>query len=1096
MRKLILFLFVSFVLFGVTQLIAQEQPDSLIVGNDIINEAIKLHDDGKYESAILKYKDVSDCDPSYPFACYEMALTYNTMGRDSLALAKCYEALDLDYDVSAVYVLIGSIYDEQGNHKASLQMLEEAASKWPYNQNVLYNLGVTQISAGLYREAEQTLQQSVLIDPYHGSSHKALGDVNYRMGRAAQSYLAYSFGLMLSPTISNIQALQNILTGKQDMNYKPYFYPYPADYDHAHWDRLKHLVQSELAFHDDFPFDYEVNYAIVRQTYMLLSETKFKLSDESFYNQLYARYFQELMQEVGFTTYLNYMLKNTNDAKVKKWRESNEEKIDQFIKWAQNKIVTGRQYGFQYKQQQEGTKLYHYDEGELWGIGALVSNSEATREGAWTFVNGYGQITEKCNYLNGKKQGEGFIYWEKDKVKQHLFYEAGEFNGDCITYHQNGKVSGEYPMKNGKRHGIQSVFTPSGELTERIHYSENEFNGPYMYLNTKTGFRQELSYKDGEIEGNFNESWLNGKHKMLSHYKAGKAEGEYQTFYKNGALESYSIFKNDVKIDTFKEYYINGKLQHLACLNDSGKLVGTNLFYNRHGQLIASENNYQDGVLYGSRLEFRGDGTKQHEYIYQNDSLMALKCYSPDEQVIYQAELKDQKIDYKSYYEDGVLFEEGILKDGQREGLWKKYNPFGGMMEVQEYMSGMVHGKVQSYYSNGQLRMTYACDSNIIEGPFIHYHKSGAKSRTGWFTKGKWQGVWRNYFDNGVLKDESFYEDNEVRGKSKLYSPLAQLVLESYYNDNGQLERITFYNEEGKQSADVKLEDGLAHIEEFFSNGQIKRDWHYRDHDKEGKQLVYYPNGQLLSEETYLCGFEEGLSRGWAHDGKKRYEFQFAMGQPDGMAKFYKNNEVSTEKEYELGVLQSKKINYFPGGVVSSKVEYEDDESHGYSSYYNPQGQLIYRERYAFGYLKGISYEQEAGYSEEVVLAPGKKKINCSYKNKKKSASFTIVDGNYDGRVLWYYPSGKLYRDCNYVKGIQQGSAKWYYANGKLKEEINYVDDAQEGTYRQYHENGQLKVDGTYVCGVRDGTWKYFSSNGKHLRTLYYHNDEIYEIEE
>ncbi|WP_430813411.1 tetratricopeptide repeat protein [Carboxylicivirga sp. RSCT41] len=1097
MKRLILFLILECIYFNVKSLTAQELPDSLLLGSDIISQAIHLHDEEKYEEAISKYMEVSDCDLSYPLTCYEMALTYSSMGNDSLALEKCYEALDLDYQVPAVYVLIGSIYDDNGQHKKSLEVLQEAAARWPYNQNVLYNLGVTQINAGLYVEAEKTLQQSVLIDPFHGSSHNALGDVNFRMGRAAQAYLIYSFRLLLYPSINNITVLQDILTGRSDKIYQPYLYPYPAGYNHEHWDRLKHLVQSELAFHDDFPYDYDVSYAITRQTYMLLSETRFVPEDQSLYNQFYARFFQQLMQDVGFETYLNYMLKNTNSEKVKKWRESNEEKLDQFITWAQGKIVTGREYTFSYELEQKDNKIYHYDEGELWAVGSLVRNSDPVRQGPWSLINGYGRITEKRMYENGKQQGEGFIYWDTDKLKQHLFFTDGEFDGKCITYYENGNVSGEYPMKNGNYHGVRRLFSPGGKEVESIQYNEGDFDGPYFYADMESGYSQQCTYKQGKLEGAFNETWLNGKLKMTSTYHEDKLEGKYETFYKNGVLENESSYKNGFSTDTLREFYANGQLKQLASLDDSARLMGANVFYNRKGILIAIEEGYDKGLLNGARTEYREDGSKNTEFIYENDSLTGIRSYDPEGNIFYQSDIEGEILDYKSYYFDGVLFEEGTMKNNERNGLWKKYNPQGGLLEELQYLDGMVHGSVKTYFSNGQLKLSYACDSNRVEGLFAEYFKNGNVCRTGWFAGGEAQGLWKSYYINGALEVESFYKDDVIRGKRKIYTPQGKIVREQYYDEEGRNIRVVAYNEKGEKTVDLDLSSGSGHLEEYFSNGEKRRDLHYKDFERHGKQLIYFPNGQLESEESFISGLEDGISKGWTHDGQLRYEYRYMMNNPEGKVNFYKDSKVTTVRNYELGLMQDVTTRYNSNGSKYSTTEYEDDEIHGYRSFYSPEGQLIFRERYVYGFLRGISYEAQGGqYSEETLLGQDKNKVVCYYTNKKKSASFTIVNGNYEGLNQWYYPSGKLYRERSYESGLQQGVEKWYYPSGKVKEQINWLNGEREGQYRFNHENGKVKEEGSYVCDQKTGDWKYYSADGKLLRKLTYFNGDVYGIEE
>ncbi len=81
----------------------------------------------------------------------------------------------------------------------------------------------------------------------------------------------------------------------------------------------------------------------------------------------------------------------------------------------------------------------------------------------------------------------------------------------------------------------------------------------------------------------------------------------------------------------------------------------------------------------------------------------------------------------------------------------------------------------------------------------------------------------------------------------------------------------------------------------------------------------------------------------------------------------------------------------------------------------------------------------------------------CSYNEKSviriKNGKVKVFLPNINGSIVeakfkngkkeglaktYYYPSGALKKEVNYVNGKEEGLVKWYYESGKLEREINY----------------------------------------------------------
>ena len=64
----------------------------------------------------------------------------------------------------------------------------------------------------------------------------------------------------------------------------------------------------------------------------------------------------------------------------------------------------------------------------------------------------------------------------------------------------------------------------------------------------------------------------------------------------------------------------------------------------------------------------------------------------------------------------------------------------------------------------------------------------------------------------------------------------------------------------------------------------------------------------------------------------------------------------------------------------------------------------------------------------------------------------------------------------------------------KLKEASEYKNDSRNGHFTSYYETGVKEMEGEYLADKKTGKWSVYDKTGKLTETLFYENDEIYEI--
>ena len=1096
MKKHLPFIIIIFSFLLSQKAIAQiSEPDST-ASHIQIEKGITLYDEGKYDEALAIFNKVSICDPNYSWACYESALTYYVQENLDAALAKCREADDLKPDDVATISLIGSILDDMGKTSEAIIYLNQALSTSPYNRSLLYNLATCYFRANELEKAEQTIIRNIRINPYHKNSHLLLAKVNFYMGRIAQSYLAYNMAIILNPQVSYITEFENAISGKLDSLSHPYKYPYPAGVDHSNWDECSWFLKSEMAFKENFEYDYRINYLTTRQSLMLFRKLNFLSSDTSVYSQLYARFFTEMMKKDYFEAFIFYSYKNSGNKVVNEWYEKNMPKNDAFVNWAQASIDTWKSFGFSTANESGNVKTYHFgDNGKITSIGKMKTQPSESRYGEWIIISNVGWIEEKGTYVQNELDGEWFLYWPDGKVKQHLFFQKGNLHGDIRTYHPNGAKDGILPFSKGKKHGLHQEYTSSGNLLSLTNYVDGELDGKKINYYYDEGFKREVFYSKGKTEGKVSYTWLNGNIKSETLAIDSLFEGPYHTWYANGKPESEGNYKNGVGQGKWVEYFPNGIKKAEGEYNEKGELTGKKNIYYRNGNIESEETLYTAGLLNGTYKSYFRNGKISKIITYKENEAVAVENFDTTGKSLYSATEQNGELKFRNYYPDGILETEGVLKNGNREGTWNYYDVLGRKTQQLKYNKGLEKGLQLKYHPNGRVKEEYSSDSNKIIGPYKEYFSSGKIKISGSFNKAGRNGEWTAYFPNDSVQTRLFFTDNVQSGRQFYYTPSGKLETEFFINNDGEVIRTRSYDFSGTILSDHKFEFDSVLLTEVYPSGMLKVKKLMMNRKPHGVVDVYYPNGQLMSQKPFVYGLTNGTGKSWEYNGKLQTEITYVMDEINGMHKGYIDGKIWYINPIENGMSQGIFTDFHTNGKTYNRFMLEDDEKHGNADFYSPDSSFMYRLVYYEDILKAYTYKNAAGdFLPEKPITTETTEILCYYPNGKVSARIAMKNGLYNGKNITYYPNGTVFIEKTFVNGDFEGSYKSYFENGKPKEVINYNNDERNGEYEAYFENGKKRKTGQFLAGFAQGEWLVYDQTGKLVNTLYYDNDEIYDI--
>lgn len=83
-------------------------------------------------------------------------------------------------------------------------------------------------------------------------------------------------------------------------------------------------------------------------------------------------------------------------------------------------------------------------------------------------------------------------------------------------------------------------------------------------------------------------------------------------------------------------------------------------------------------------------------------------------------------------------------------------------------------------------------------------------------------------------------------------------------------------------------------------------------------------------------------------------------------------------------------------------------------------------------------------------------------------------NGKLHGKVITYYPDGKITEETDYKNGIKEGADNYYSPDGVLLKKLFYKNDELHGEAIYYDAFGNVIIEGFYKNGKKHGFWKYF----------------------
>jgi antitoxin component YwqK of YwqJK toxin-antitoxin module len=215
---------------------------------------------------------------------------------------------------------------------------------------------------------------------------------------------------------------------------------------------------------------------------------------------------------------------------------------------------------------------------------------------------------------------------------------------------------------------------------------------------------------------------------------------------------------------------------------------------------------------------------------------------------------------------------------------------------------------------------------------------------------------------------------------------------------------------------------------EYWDNGNLKSEIHYKDGKPEGLATWWYETGEKKSETQYKRGIQDGLEIEWYKSGQKKSKTQYKSGTQNGLEiEWYKSGKKKSETHYKNGFKDRLEIEWYDSNQKKNETTYKNNHKDG---------------------LKIEWYKS------------GKKKSETQYKSDIQ-----------DGLKSEWYKSGKKKSETHYKIGRKVSEVEWY-ESGENKKRQTLRD-----SLNKLNKKGQILKD--KFITLLD---KKISRNGKTLK--------------
>ncbi|MDQ1164876.1 toxin-antitoxin system YwqK family antitoxin [Flavobacterium sp. SORGH_AS_0622] len=310
-------------------------------------------------------------------------------------------------------------------------------------------------------------------------------------------------------------------------------------------------------------------------------------------------------------------------------------------------------------------------------------------------------------------------------------------------------------------------------------------------------------------------------------------------------------------------------------------------------------------LIYGCNADINDKDKRNENWAYWIDSKTGKASWVPLKDV---TTVKDGN--YTSFYSSGSIYEKGKLKNGKNIDTIYWYDQNEKLIHLTFIKSNVYtqyykyNGPYISYFQNGNVFEKGIIENHKFKDDWTRYYLNGQIEWSTNLKNGTGTKLW--YFEDGQMSHSTDYVNGKIDGLNKSWHSNGQIKEISNWKNGIQNGLYESFFPDGKPESKTNWlnnrVDGKS--EWWYQSGQKKNIIFYKSDLMDGYNKQWYPNGKLHVEGNFILGKKNGKVARYYENGNIQAEGFFKDDKEDGIFKWYdKNGQIKNKIVYANGIV-------------------------------------------------------------------------------------------------------------------------------------------------------------------------------------------------
>ncbi|MGF6906146.1 toxin-antitoxin system YwqK family antitoxin [Fusobacterium sp. PH5-44] len=243
-----------------------------------------------------------------------------------------------------------------------------------------------------------------------------------------------------------------------------------------------------------------------------------------------------------------------------------------------------------------------------------------------------------------------------------------------------------------------------------------------------------------------------------------------------------------------------------------------NIFWNDYMELYYKRDD--ESPFTGEAHITLKDSGNTLKYQFENGRSTQIEEYDKKNMLLRKYKINGN-ITYGVHYHEktGNKIEEFYLDKEVLSGEFKRYFSNKKIAEEGMYKDGLLHGNRKKYFKNGKLNIDETYINGYLSGHRKEYDEKGILYKEEIYKNGKLNGVSKEFYSNQSLKSECNYVNG--RGKLLEYSQNGTILSEKNIIDGNKITSMKTYYPNGTMSSEIKFSANNYTEKNYDENGKI-----------------------------------------------------------------------------------------------------------------------------------------------------------------------------------------------------------------------------------------------------------------------------------